>query len=537
MKKLISLKAAFLALAAFVLVGFTTSIGAKADDEKYTPVKNEDATWTYDAVTDTLNVKSASTGAIYVYSTKTSEPETLKKAAATIKKLDNTTGASIYFVKSGSKKADISIALNKAAYLLLSYDAPSTKTGKEATATITINPSAVKSGKLTFNYAKVVSVGSITAADFVAPSLVLADDGKTVIAADGDKWAPAGEEITVSSTTPIVASLEYSLDNQATWKVLSALTAKEIYEQSVAAKPNKFYWRVKGTGSSSAAGKAGYRPSKVFTTTIAKQPKAPSVKLDVKKNVLTVKNGLDYQIVASGAAVNYALASWTTILPYNKSESASATAEKATDTFVVVPKFTEDDATAKANFTNKKVTGIAVQTILSTSGISTAGGFDVYYRKSATKSAPASAAGNTGVVSTPAAAPTFTVAATAGGLKLKLTASEAAQANKQTTFEYIIVKKDDLAKADLASVNWKKFDSNKTIIKYNAKNDRYMVGEDKADASVIEAGDYILIRSQAIAYNKTKQPIPVLASEYLQVTIASVDEDAKAVSAVEPSKK
>lgn len=138
-------------------------------------------------------------------------------------------------------------------------------------------------------------------------------------------------------------------------------------------------------------GNADYRTSKVYKVKIAKQAKAPSVKIDVKKNTIALKNGYDF-VLAAKTGENYALAenaTWFTVLPYLKdSGNAVAIASGYTP-------LDKKDAAAKTSataYTKTKVKALSLLDFAKKLGKSDLkADFSFGVRKSATNKKPASA--------------------------------------------------------------------------------------------------------------------------------------------------
>ncbi len=137
-------------------------------------------------------------------------------------------------------------------------------------------------------------------------------------------------------------------------------------------------------------GTANQFSSKAVKVKIAKQAKAPKIKLDVKKDTLALKNGFDFGIAAlkDGTEDEYTYSDWQTILPALK----DATITKSADSIVATAGYTPVDkknANAKTSYTQYKFKSIAVADVFEKLGQTKK--FTLAVRKSATEKKPASA--------------------------------------------------------------------------------------------------------------------------------------------------
>lgn len=223
-------------------------------------------------------------------------------------------------------------------------------------------------------------------------------------------------DLSAQQAKKLTAVIDYTkADNPAATNVLSAVALDA--DKNEIANP-VIYWAEEEAGTYAAAdtftgdklagmlenggtiyikmiGNADYRTSKVYKVKIAKQAKAPSVKIDVKKNTIALKNGYDF-VLAAKSGENYALAenaAWFTVLPYLKdSGNAVAIASGYTP-------LDKKDAAAKTSataYTKTKVKALSLADLaakLSTTEkpITLADGFSFGVRKSATNKKPASA--------------------------------------------------------------------------------------------------------------------------------------------------
>lgn len=138
-------------------------------------------------------------------------------------------------------------------------------------------------------------------------------------------------------------------------------------------------------------GNADYRNSKPVKVKIAKQAKAPSVKIDVKKNTIALKNGYDF-VLAAKTDENYALAenaTWFTVLPYLKD---SGNPDAIAAGYTPLDKKDAAAKTSKTAYTKTKVKALSLLDFAKKLGKSDLkADFSFGVRKSATNKKPASA--------------------------------------------------------------------------------------------------------------------------------------------------
>lgn len=501
MKKFTSLKALFF-MAAFVLVCLAFS-GTKVSAA--TPAENvpaaKDVKWTYDAEKDVLqiNLINSATGAsVAVFSMKDAE-EKVAKTKASVSVVD-TTGSAVTFTKVGRVNATVSIANNKAAYLFIS-DAAKLNTNYKVTANINILPTEVSKVTVTLNYGQANPVAGQTACGFSSAVFKLYD-----------KDAEPVTETSFTSST----KLEWSADGS-TWKSAETFTVNDLYELVTAEERSVYiYVRVKGVSGSTSG--SIQRPSKMQKISIKKAAKAPGIKIDVTKNTIAIKNGYDYQVVASGNAISYLPSAWTTVLPYKK-DATNTKAEVTADKFAY-EKFDKNKNADSAMWTNTKVASKPL-----------AGTSDQVYavRKSATDKAPASAAVEITIAARQSAPDVVIV--TGAALKLKLSAND----RTLSKCEYIILGKDEAKTyADSTLVKWSAFTSERTAIKYNAKTCKIKDGDTTIAARDIAVGDFILVREAGVKGKKasgTQKATPdVLASQYAVLKVTAIDTENKTVT-------
>ncbi len=256
--------------------------------------------------------------------------------------------------------------------------------------------------------------------------------------------------------------------------------------------------------------------SKPVKVKIAKQAKAPKLKIDVKKDTIALKNGFDF-CVATGEEGDYSYGAWKTILPYLK-DAKIKTADASivtTASYVPVDKKSDD---AKTAYTQYKFKALSLTEIASASLLNQSGDYKLAVRKSATEKKPASAA-QVIEIAAPAQAPIVytrdlvsteylvgSVAATdyakkgivigeiknypgldgngalaTSGFWTNFTVSESGTGKDETasSYEYCVVKQADLANVDFTTVSWKKIVPGKTKITSKLKSTYFLEGGTK----------------------------------------------------------
>lgn len=141
------------------------------------------------------------------------------------------------------------------------------------------------------------------------------------------------------------------------------------------------------------------RTSKAVKVKIAKQAKAPTVKLDVKKTTLAIKNGMDFAACTktTGDDPVYTATTWYTVRPFFKNATEAGLIVKTADYTPVSNK----DAAAKTTYTKTKIKELTLQAIMDEMNkdiqddakkYALGKDFDLMVRVSATEKKPASAA-------------------------------------------------------------------------------------------------------------------------------------------------
>lgn len=313
---------------------------------------NAAVTVTYEPATDTI--KSDQKAVAYIL--KKADGVTLKSTATGIDLAANT---------AVSLTDDLGIkATNKDIYLYVVSEAI-TKDVTSAKPTFTLKGQQAKKLTGTINYTK----ADTATATGVLSAVAVDKDNKTI--AD--------------------PSIVWSTEEAGIYEAVDSFTGEELADRL--ANGATIYIKMLGNST--------YRTSKAVKVKIAKQSKAPSVKLDVKKSTIALKNGYDF-VLAAKTGENYALADgakWCTVLPYLKdSGNANAIVPNANVTTGYIP-LDKKDAAAKTSataYTKTKVKALSLVDLaanLSTTEkpIKLADGFSFGVRKSATNKKPASA--------------------------------------------------------------------------------------------------------------------------------------------------
>jgi len=517
MKKFKLLKGFFAFLLAFALVTTAMPIMAKADTA---PAVTEVKTVTYDPYTDTIT----STVDAVVYVLKSADGVTVKAKDASVAITKDEPVKLSTFQKSTAKDAYLYIVSDK-----LTADKEGAKP------TLTVKGQGAKKVTGTIDYTKSDSPATL---DGVINVVALSKEGQeiknpTIIwsdKVDGTYYdITSSEEVTLDDGSKIVAGFNGG-------------KIAEYYGQTIYIK---------------MLGDPNTRTSVAYKVKLAKQGKAPSVKVDVKKNTISLKNGMDFAPVTvegKGDEAVYTVGAWTTILPNNKDAVNSAV---KTNNYLPAEKKNETALAAKdgaLSFTKAKVKAIAISEFLGdiTSG-KTADGASYLFavRTSATTKKPASAytvytlatpAGNPGIYTLENAAKYVVIAeadtvafvapkmvnyASAWtGIGADVAPSKAAETvvdEAPAAYEFAVVSKADLAanKIDLTTIGWKAI---KEKTKINEKTATAYVLTDGTKQKVNLTGDgktYILIR-RAGKKDKTINGT-ILPSEILYTEVKNVN--------------
>lgn len=399
-------------------------------------------------------------------------------------------------------------------------------------------------------------------------------------------------DLSAQQAKKLTAVIDYTkADNTAATNVLSAVALdadKKPIESPV------IYWAEEEAGTYAAAdtftgaklagmlenggtiyikmiGNGDYRTSKVYKVKIAKQAKAPSVKIDVKKNTIALKNGYDF-VLAAKTGENYALAenaTWFTVLPYLKdSGNANAIASGYTP-------LDKKDAAAKTSataYTKTKVKALSLLDFAKKLGKSDLkADFSFGVRKSATNKKPASAVSYYDLAGQKAAPSIYTeqntssydIIAQGADVKFKALdivnstlpktegglawtgigaevkpAADAVVDGTTAKYEMAVILKDDLANVDWSTVAWKAIKkgtsiTEKTSTKYcltgsTNKKQAVFTKTNAATAKGSTNAKAVLLIRRAGVKGKTINDC-VLASEYMTTYLFKTTADGKTV--------
>lgn len=377
MKKFNLSKGLIVGLLTFALsiVAFA-AVGASAD-EAQAPQKTAAVAAEYNATDDIITAGSNA----YVYVVKAASGNKLKEGqAATAQMANNKISISDLGIK----------GTNKDVYLYVCDREVEVKDGETVSANLTIKGNANK----------VVGVIDYTQADSDASVSVLSAyyvDKKAkknvAIASAQLFWSPE-QDGTYYLANKAETTRGRKDSNNAT--VSDGFRGKDLADMLEAG--GTIY--IKQAGVSGTSGTAQFG-SKVAKVKIAKQAKAPKVKIDVAKDTITLKNGFDFAVATKNNTTNEytEYGDWYTILPVLKTATVTEGIVGGEDGGVYAP-LDKKDANAGKKVTEEEVDYysytktaykvLSIDTLLETLD-NPAGDFKIAVRKSATNKKPASA--------------------------------------------------------------------------------------------------------------------------------------------------
>lgn len=322
-----------------------------------------------------------------------------------------------------------------------------------------------------------------------------------------------------------------------------------------------------GTGNDTAV-----RTSQAYKVKIAKQAKAPKLKLDIKKGTISIKNGFDFALAGKdGSKFTLSSPVWHTVLPYLKGvKNAEAIvgiaqykpADKKDNDAKNAEKENDSDTTTTLSFTKTQIKALAISEIesemsaeLNTASKDITTGFQLAVRVSATDKKPASAIAycdiakqenhplintleNVKGYTTIAESDTFSFKApevvnyvdlwTGIGSSAKPSGSATNVDKVAPKYEMAVVNATDLnGNIDMSSIAWKSFKvgakvTDKLKTKYTVDG-KVITATLKAGASTADADSdvYLLIRRAGVK-GKTIDD-SVIASEYLMTRVYKAD--------------
>lgn len=362
---------------ALCIVAFA-AVGAKADEQaaaaptKTTPVAAE-----YDATNDTVTAGSNA----YVYVVK----------AAAGNKIKSGQTATAQMANNEISIADLGIkGTNKDVFLYVCDKEVEVADGETVSANLTIKGNANK----------VVGVIDYTQADDNQSVAVLSayyvdKKAKKNVAIDSAKlyWSAEQEGTYYLANKAATTGGRKDSTNAA---VSDGFRGKDLADMLEAG--GTIYIKQAGVSSREGAAQFG---SKVAKVKIAKQAKAPKVKIDVAKDTIALKNGFDFAVATKNNTTNEytEYGDWYTILPVLKTATVTEGIVGGEDGGVYAPLDKKDANAGKKvtveevdyySYTKKAYKVLSIDTLLETLG-SPDGDFKIAVRKSATNKKPASA--------------------------------------------------------------------------------------------------------------------------------------------------
>lgn len=250
--------------------------------------------------------------------------------------------------------------------------------------------------------------------------------------------------------------------------------------------------------------KEGQRYSKEYKVKLA-ITKAPTIKLDVNKLSLGLKNGMQFKLVQGDAL------SWQTVLPMvNDSNVEEAVRNPAAKT--LYDPYTEGTKTKK--------TSVSLDKIFETLAIAApeAGKtVAIEYRIAATTKKPASMS-NVIIIPYQCEAPTGSLGVDPGIIKLSSVMCDPEDKTLNPAYEYIIVLENDLTKNDfdMETAKWAAIKQG-GVIKVSAKSAYVTKSGLKRTVSIGDIGAVMLLRRKGISGGNKKEDI--LASKYVKLEI------------------
>lgn len=463
MKKHFKLLLSALALA-IVVFAATGAVSAQA------------ATVTYDPVADTVAADKACIG----YILKNGE-------AATVK----TTGKYVELSTTATKLTELGFKEGAAVYLYV-VDAALEANAENVKANFTLAaPKANKVvGKIDYTQADNAASTAALSADVLDKEKKAVTDAVIIWSADNTAYVAANDATNGYTGAKLAASLEAGAT---------------------------IYIKVQGT--------TAMRTSKAYKVKIAKQAKAPAIKLDVKKNALNIKNGFDFAAVTKTGETYGTIepSAWFTVLPYLKNAAIKESAASIVATSAYLPLAAKNADAAKAAitvggatkyaYTSYKFKALGLDVLAAKISKTLNADFSFAVRKSATDKKPASAITYCDVKAQALAPQIYTKENTssyttiADGEKFSLKTPNLANYTSAWTdigadvapaegatvdaaaakYEMAVVKVADIATIDWSTVGWKSIKAgtkinDKTKTKYN------VTGAAAATTAVLKAG-------------------------------------------------
>ncbi len=316
--------------------------------------------------------------------------------------------------------------------------------------------------------------------------------GKTIVYKKGATVSATEKELNSENI-----GLQWRKGQYGNWADLSTLT--NVKWKSMCASGATLYIRVKPSNTQ------GMRASKEIKMKIS-TPKAPSLKLDVSKLSLAIKNGMEYRKAGQSE--------WTTVLPF------SAKSNTLTPTVKGVNVFDPNTMNTKLKISELTIAEIAAGSnlVAATEADITATALTLEFRMAASAKKPASIKG---IIAIPyqMPAPTCVLSATAGPAvtySVTTLSVNALDKTEKPGFEYLLIAEADIPKLDMAKAKWAALKggvklTDKAITKLTLNDDS------KKEYKIGAEGVVMLVRRKGVAGSAKKAA--VLASDYAKVVI------------------
>lgn len=508
---------------ALVFSCFTT-VDAKAAGESSTSGATVAAPTAVDATYDWAKnvIKSTVNQKAYVYVLKAEKGNTIKAGASANGQLD----------KGEISLTDLKVKANNKNTYFYVCDKEFEAEGKSIDANLVIKATAVKKATAVIDYTQADNKASLKVI-----SVSATDKDKKKIADAKAFWSTEANGTYYAVDDSTASTTRKYADNTTAAK--NGFDGRTLYEM-LEAGGGVIYVKVAGVDGGSGTAQFA---SKAIKVKVAKQGKAPSVKLDVKKDTFSFKNGMDFGLFTkttnNGTDTYTLVGEWNTVLPYLKTAATKTLDDSVVLGSTYLPLGKKEDNAAKAitdgkvSYTSLKVKTIGFdkltdQLVISSSGEATAStvGNGTYYvgvRTAATDKKPASAVTYFKLVDKTEAPIVYTESKVDGQylvasgsefakkgfvigtianwngedgtegyddeFKLKTTAGSGADTNA-ASYEYTIVKTSDYVGSgsgstiDWSTVSWKKLDAAKTKINGKMKSKYNDLSGKKVEATL-----------------------------------------------------
>jgi len=502
---------------ALVFSCFTT-VGAKADTTSGSGTATVAAPNPVSAEYNWADNKiTSSNQTAYVYVLKAEKGNTIKAGAS----------ANGQLAKGEISLTDLKVkANNKDAYFYV-CDKEFEAEGKSIDANLVIKASPVKKAVVTVDYTKADDKESC---DVI--SATATDKNKKKIENIEVFWSTEANGTYFKVTDKTASSTRKYADGKTS--APNGFDGKTLVE-TLEAGGGVIYAKIAGVDGGSGSAQFA---SKAIKVKIAKQGKAPNVKVDVKKDTFSIKNGMDFALFTKDKEEYVLAGTWTTVLPMLK-DAATKTLEASivpTSKYLPLGKKAENakkvETDGKISYTSVKIKGLGFDTYKDALVSSVSGGvldedteYYVGVRTSATEKKPASAV-TYFKYSEKAEAPIVYTESKVKGQYLvasgsefakkgfvigtianfngengtegyddsfKLKTSNSGADTAAASYEYTVVKASDYnsgsgANIDWASVAWKKLDPAKTKINGKIKS-KYLDLSGKKVEATLKAGE------------------------------------------------